>query len=97
MSDRHEPRLLASSGMGLTAVGLALLATLNLQTSTVFIVIALMIIGFGFSLFSSPNANAVMGSVQRKHLGSAAGTIATMRVVGQMFSMGIVTLVLRWY
>ena len=93
MSDRHEPRLLASSGMGLTAVGLALLATLNLQTSTVFIVTALMIIGFGFSLFSSPNANAVMGSVQRKHLGSAAGTIATMRVVGQMFSMGIVTLV----
>ncbi len=93
MSDRHEPRLITSSGMGLTAAGLASLATLNPQTSTIFIVLALIIIGFGFALFSSPNANAVVSSVEKKHLGAASGTIATMRVVGQMFSMGIVTLV----
>ena len=93
MSDRHEPRIIATSGMGLTAFGLASLAMLNPQTSTVFVVLALVIIGFGFALFSSPNANAVVSSVEKKHLGAASGTIATMRVVGQMFSMGIVTLV----
>ena len=52
-----------------------------------------MLVGFGFSLFSSPNTNAILSSVDRKYLGAASGTVATMRVVGQMFSMGIVTLV----
>ena len=66
---------------------------LNPQTSTEYVVLALLVIGLGFALFSSPNANAVVSSVEKKYLGAASGTIATMRVVGQMFSMGIVTLV----
>ncbi len=93
MSDRHEPRFIASSGMGLTAIGLALLATANPQTPTVFVVLTLMLTGFGFALFSSPNTNAILSSVDRKYLGAASGTVATMRVIGQMFSMGIVTLI----
>ena len=93
MSDRHEPRFIASSGMGLTAIGLALLATENPQTPTVFIVLTLMLTGLGFALFSSPNTNAILSSVDRKYLGAASGTVATTRVIGQMFSMGIVTLI----
>lgn len=93
MSDRREPRLIASSGMGLTAIGLAALAMANSQTPTVFVVATLIAVGIGFALFSSPNANAIMSSVEKKHLGAASGSVATMRVVGQMFSMGIVTLV----
>ena len=93
MSDRHEPRLIASTGMGLTAIGLAFLAAADPLTQTGLIVITLMLVGLGFSLFSSPNTNAILSSVDRKYLGAASGTVATMRVIGQMFSMGIVTLV----
>ena len=93
MSDRHEPRLIASTGMGLTAIGLAFLATADPLTRTGLVVLTLMLVGFGFSLFSSPNTNAILSSVDRKYLGAASGTVATMRVIGQMFSMGIVTLV----
>ena len=93
MSDRYEPRLIASSGMGLTAIGLAMLAVADTLTQTELIVLTLMLVGFGFSLFSSPNTNAILSSVDRKYLGAASGTVATMRVIGQMFSMGIVTLV----
>ena len=93
MSDRYEPRLIASSGMGLTAIGLAILAAADTLTQTGLIVLTLMLVGFGFSLFSSPNTNAILSSVDRKYLGAASGTVATMRVIGQMFSMGIVTLV----
>ena len=93
MSDRYEPRLIASSGMGLTAIGLALLATAGPLTPTWLIVITLMLAGFGFSLFSSPNTNAILSSVDKQYLGAASGTVAAMRVIGQMFSMGIVTLV----
>lgn len=93
MSDRHEPRLIASTGMGLAAFGLACLAVTGPLTPTAYIVATLMLVGLGFALFSSPNTNAILSSVDGKHLGAASGTVATMRVVGQMFSMGIVTLV----
>ncbi len=48
-----------------------------------------MLLGFAFALFSSPNVNAVMNSVETKYLGVASGTLATMRLTGQMISMGI--------
>lgn len=44
-------------------------------------------------IFSSPNTNAVMSSVDRSHYGVASATLATMRLTGQMLSMGIVMLI----
>lgn len=93
MSDRHEPRWLASAGMGLTALSLAALAVAGAAAPLAGVVAALLTIGLGFALFSAPNINAIMSSVAKQHLGAASGTVATMRVVGQMFSMAIVTLV----
>ena len=46
----------------------------------------------GFALFVSPNTNAIMGAVEKRHYGLASSAVGTARVVGQMFSMGIVTL-----
>ena len=94
LSDSTEPRILASAGMCITAVGLVLLAMLNSNSQTSSIVMALVVTGFGFSLFSSPNVNAIMSSVSRKHLGSAAAAVSTTRIVGQLSSMVLVTLVM---
>jgi EmrB/QacA subfamily drug resistance transporter len=93
LSDRYEPRVLASCGMALTATGLLLLSTLSPASPLAAVYAFLIIAGLGFSLFSSPNVNAIMGSVDRRYLGTASGAVATMRVLGQMFSMGIVALV----
>lgn len=93
LSDHIEPRVIASAGMLLTAMGLVMLSLLNGVSSTMYLVAALIITGMGFSLFSSPNSNAIMGSVEKRQYGSAAGSIATMRVLGQMGSMVLVTLV----
>jgi hypothetical protein len=49
-----------------------------------------MVVGFGFALFSSPNTNAVMSSVERKSYGVASGILGTMRQTGMMFSMALV-------
>lgn len=57
-----------------------------------FIVIGLAILGFGFGLFSSPNTNVVMSSVDKKIYGTASATLATMRSTGMMFSMAIASL-----
>jgi hypothetical protein len=56
------------------------------------LVAAAVVVGFGFALFSSPNTNAVMSSVDRRVYGVASATIGTMRMTGQILSMGIATL-----
>jgi EmrB/QacA subfamily drug resistance transporter len=92
LSDRIEPRLLASAGMGITALALLLLTGIDAGTRMEIIVAGLMVLGFGFALFSSPNMNAIMSSVEKRYYGVASGSVATMRLLGQMLSLGIVTL-----
>jgi MFS family permease len=94
LSDRLEPRIVASIGMGLTVVGLVSFTFLGAGTPLGLIVAGLVLFGAGFGLFSSPNTNAIIGSVEPRSYGIAAGMGATMRMVGQMFSMGIVMLLL---
>ena len=92
LSDRTEPRVISSIGVLVTACGLAALAALTPQSSTAYLVGCLLVTGFGFSLFSSPNANAIMSGVERKLYGVAGGVVATMRILGQLGSMGVVAM-----
>jgi len=93
LSDRIEPRAVASAGMGLTVAGLFALVFLTPETSFGYILAGLILLGIGFALFSSPNTNAIMGAVHRRFYGVAAGTAGTMRMIGQMLSMGIVMVI----
>ena len=93
LSDRIEPRVISSLGMGLTTLGLLLLILLDNQTMLMYIIACLLVLGFGFALFSSPNMNAIMGSVDKRFYGIASASVGTMRLLGQVMSMGIVTLI----
>jgi len=93
LSDRIEPGIIASVGMAITAVGLFLFAFLDEKTTVGFIIFCLILVGFGFALFSSPNTNAVMSSVEKRFYGIASATLGTMRLVGQMLSMGIAMII----
>ena len=93
LSDSVEPRVVASIGMSIITVGLGLLAMVGKETSTLLVTIYLLLLGFGFALFSSPNTNAIMSSVEKKLYGVASATFGTMRLTGQMMSMGIVMLI----
>lgn len=97
LSDKIEPRILASAGMGITTIGLSLLILLTENTLLGFILLSLILLGFGFALFSSPNTNAVMSSVDKRYYGVASATLATMRQVGMTFSMGIAMLIIAVY
>jgi EmrB/QacA subfamily drug resistance transporter len=92
VSDRVEPRIVVTAGMALTSLGLFLLVFLQPDTSVPHVVMSLVILGFGFALFSSPNTNAIMGSVENRFYGVASATLATMRLLGQVLSMGIAML-----
>ncbi len=97
LSDMIEPRIVASIGMGLTSAGLVLFTFLNATTPLAYIVINLAMLGFGFALFSSPNTNAVMSSVEDRFYGVASATVSTMRLIGQVLSLGIVVIVFALY
>jgi EmrB/QacA subfamily drug resistance transporter len=97
LSDRLEPRTLASAGMAVTAVGLVFLALLTEATSTVFLVACLILLGFGFALFSSPNTNAIMSSVAPRIYGLAGATLSAVRQIGMMFSMAVVTMMMSLF
>jgi Na+/melibiose symporter-like transporter len=93
MSDRYDARIIATTGMALVTLGLFGFVFLNNETSIIFIILSLAILGLGFGLFSSPNTNVIMGSVQRKFYGVASATVSTMRLIGQTMSIGIATLI----
>ena len=95
LSDTYDPRILSSLGMGIIVGGLVMLTLLTVETSIPYLVLNLSIVGFGFGMFSSPNTNAIMGAVDKKYLGIASATVGTMRLTGQMMSMGVATLVLQ--
>ncbi len=97
LSDRIEPRLIASAGMVLTTIGLVIFIFLNEKTPLELIVGNLILMGFGFALFSSPNTNAVMSSAPKTAYGVASATLATMRQVGMVLSMGIAMLMFTLY
>jgi EmrB/QacA subfamily drug resistance transporter len=94
LSDRVEPRLPATAGMAVTALGMAFFTQLHADSSVNGIIGNLVLLGFGFALFSSPNMSAIMGAVARKDYGIASGAAATMRLLGQMVSMAIATVAL---
>ncbi len=94
LSDRIEPRILATTGMGISVLGVFMFSRLVPSTPVGLIVANLIFLGIGFALFSSPNMSAMMGAVEKHQYGLASGLVATMRLLGQMLSMAVATVVL---
>jgi MFS family permease len=94
-SDTYNSRMLASMGMGILAAGLLMLSFLTASTGTIYLLVCMVVLGMGFGIFSSPNTNAIMSSVEKSSLGIASATIATMRITGQMMSLGLATMIIH--
>jgi DHA2 family multidrug resistance protein-like MFS transporter len=83
LSDRFSAGILGGLGLGLLAIGMALLAMLPDAPSIADIVWRMMICGFGFGFFQTPNLKAIMSSAPPHRSGSASGIVATARLIGQ--------------
>ena len=95
LSDRIPARFIASFGMALITGSLLILAFfITANSSLIFLLVMLGLLGVGFAAFSSPNTNAIMGSVDKKNYSMASATTGTVRLVGQAFSMGITTMII---
>lgn len=97
LSDRVEPWILATSGMFIIGISFIPLIFIDESSKLLRIVLPLALQGFGFALFSSPNTNAIMSSVERRYYGIASAVMSTMRMMGQSFSLGISLFVFSIY
>ena len=93
LSDRVSPFSLSSAGMAVTGLGISTFIFVGADTDVRLIIAALIVTGFGFSMFSSPNTNAIMSCVEKKDYGVASSLVSTMRTIGQTVGMVIVTLI----
>ena len=77
LSDRLGSRLLCTIGCAIVAVAQFFLASLEIDSSLVRIMIPLVIWGVGWALFNAPNQSSILSSASADKVGAAAGMIAT--------------------
>jgi MFS transporter, DHA2 family, multidrug resistance protein len=92
LSDRHSAGVLGGLGLVLLGVGMVLLATLPTSPGVANIVWRMVICGFGFGFFQTPNIKALMSSAPRDRSGSASGIVATARLTGQTIGAALAAL-----
>ncbi|MDH6356407.1 MFS transporter [Parabacteroides sp. PF5-9] len=98
LSDKIPSHYLASAGMALlTAVLFCIGLFITPQSPLLFIIALFVLLGIGFAIFSSPNQNAIMSSVEPRYYSTASATTGTMRLTGQTLSMGISTMMLSLF
>jgi DHA2 family multidrug resistance protein-like MFS transporter len=93
LSDRYSPGLLGGTGMVAMAGGLVLLALLPAHPATADIIWRMVICGFGFGLFQTPNNRAMLGVTPRSRTGAAGGMLSTARLLGQTVGAALVAVV----
>jgi len=89
LSDRIDSRYISSLGIFIVAIGMFLLSSLDINSTTLQSTIFLMIVGLGNGAFQTPNNSAIMGSVPENRRGIASGMLATMRNIGMVLGIAI--------
>jgi EmrB/QacA subfamily drug resistance transporter len=89
-ADRRGSRGLAALGMVVTAIGLAGMTMLQVDTSFVWSALWLGIVGIGSGMFNSPNTAAMMGTVPVHRRGVAAGARMMLQNTGAVLSIAFV-------
>jgi DHA2 family multidrug resistance protein-like MFS transporter len=93
LSDRFPVGILATTGLAVFTVGLALYALLPPHASTLQIVLHGIVCGLGYGFFQSPNNRELIGSAPRAKSSSASGLLATFRLSGQTLGASLVAIV----
>ena len=97
ISDRIQPRVLATAGIVIALFGLFLLLTAKEDTSIILYVASLLLIGLGNAFFATPNTHSIMSAVDLKYYGVASAVQASSRDIGITFGMSIMTLFFSLY
>jgi len=97
LSDRFDSARMSALGLGVFAVGLALLAWLPADASDWGIAWRMVICGVGFGFFQTPNNRIIMMGAPRERSGAASGLMTIARTVGMTLGAAVVALLFDLY
>jgi len=93
LSDRGSPRRVATAGVAMTVVGLAMLSFINPAMPIAIPILALVLLVAGVAFFQPPVYSTVIGAVERAMYGVASGLAETMRLLGMTVSMAVTIII----
>ena len=94
LSDRYEPRVLATTGCLVMACGFGLLQQLDMDTSLYLVASGSITLGIGFGLFTTPNNNAAMSAVEKNRLSMGSAMLNLGRTLGNVLGTAVVLIVM---
>ena len=92
-ADRYAVGLIATGGLAVFSVALALYAFAVVHPSVVLLLLAGLLAGAGWGIFQTPNNREIMGSGPPEKGGSVAAIFASLRVAGQTFGASVAAIV----
>ncbi len=95
LADKIGTLIPALIGMAIIALDLLLISQFDSTTTPHQIVVVMLILGIGFSLFASPNNVSVIESLPPSQSGIAGSLIATIRNFGQVTGTAVGILLLN--
>jgi len=97
LGDRLGSRLLCTLGSIMTVISMLAFSRLGADAGHAAVIIPLMILGLGWSLFQSPNLSAVFSAVEPRHVGAVSGMSLTAANIANAVGVAVASvLFLRW-
>jgi len=97
LADRLGSRMLCTVGSALTALSMIGFSRLEGANGQVSVVIPLMLLGLGWSLFQSPNLSGMFNAVAPRHIGSVSGLSLTSANIANAMGVAVGSvLFMRW-
>ncbi len=97
LGDRLGSRLLCTLGSIMTVISMLAFSRLGADAGHAAVIIPLMILGLGWSLFQSPNLSAVFSAVEPRHVGAVSGMSLTAANIANAVGVALASvLFLRW-
>ncbi|MGE4319190.1 MAG: MFS transporter [Deferribacterales bacterium] len=93
-SDRHPDSRIASAGMAVIAVMLFLMSVTSGVDNPYMLAGLQFCIGVGFGMFAPSNNKVIMNSVEKRYYSTASSVLASMRLYGQILSIGLSVMVI---
>lgn len=96
LTDRIGPRIPATTGIGVIALAILLMARLRPASAVSFAALVLVLYGMGAGLFQAPNNTAVMTTAPLGARGVVSATLALARSLGQIGGVALAGTIWSW-
>lgn len=97
LADRISSPLLCAIGLLALTAGLAALALLRADASSLDIAWRMALCGAGFGFFQAPNNRMMLTAAPRERAGAAGGMLGTARLTGQTMGAVLTAIALGWF